>query len=67
MLEDNKFSNGRFVRNLMEKIISKASLRFDMSGSDVSEFKLTVNDLKNATEEQHFSELNEKQNGRIGF
>ena len=67
LLNDDKFSNGRFVRNLLEKIISKASLRFDMSGNDISEFRLTANDLRSVTEKQHLSELSEKVDRRIGF
>ena len=67
LLNDDKFSNGRFVRNLLEKIVSKASLRFDMSESDISEFRLTANDLRSATEQQHLNELSEKIDRRIGF
>ena len=66
-INNKEFSNGRFVRNLVEKIISKASLRTDLSENDISEFKLTANDFKNVTEEQNLNALSEKQHRRIGF
>jgi len=44
-INDRYFSNGRFVRNLVERIISKAALRFDMQKEMVNEYILTASDL----------------------
>ncbi|MCC8173088.1 MAG: AAA family ATPase, partial [Odoribacter sp.] len=51
------FSNGRFVRNLSERIISKAALRFEMTDKDISEFELTDSDFDVAIADNDFKKL----------
>ena len=65
IIKDEKFSNGRFVRNLIEKILSKASLRLDISGNEISELNLTAMDFEIAIEDNNLDKLNERK--RIGF
>lgn len=63
------FSNGRFVRNLVERIISKAALRFEMSGEKIENFCLSENDFDVAVADNDFSKLfvKEKKSKSIGF
>ncbi len=63
------FSNGRFIRNLSERIISKAALRFEMSGMEFSDFKLTESDFNVAIADADFQKLfaKEKHTKSIGF
>lgn len=63
------FSNGRFIRNLAERIISKAALRFEMSDINFSEFKLTESDFNVAVSDTDFQKLfvKEKRSKSIGF
>ena len=67
VMDSKEFSNGRFVRNLSEKIISKAALRYEMSADEIKEFKITASDFKAVTQEQNLSKLSEKEYKRIGF
>lgn len=69
VLARRDFSNGRFVRNLAERIMSKAALRFEMSGSDFEEFRLTEGDFSVAVADSDFSKLfvKVKSTPRIGF
>ena len=63
------FSNGRFIRNLAERIMSKAALRFEMSDEAVSEFCLSANDFTVAVADRDFQKMfvKEKRISRIGF
>ena len=67
VMDSKEFSNGRFVRNLSEKIISKAALRYEMSANEIVDFKITESDFKAVTEEQNLNKLSEKEYKRIGF
>lgn len=69
VISDKEFSNGRFVRNLVERIISKSALRFDMNNRQGGEFVLNENDFKLAvitSDEKELSAKKEKLR-RIGF
>jgi len=57
VLNTRDFSNGRFVRNLAERIVSKAALRFEMSGMDIDEFELTDTDFNVAVSDTDFQKL----------
>lgn len=69
VLSMKDFSNGRFVRNLAERIISKAALRFEMSNLSIEEFMLSANDFDVAVADNDFKALfaKEKKVQRIGF
>lgn len=68
VLGSSDFSNGRFVRNLAERIISKAALRFDMTDEGVDRFELTENDFEIASGDKDFQSLmKRKEQRRIGF
>ncbi|MBO5060789.1 MAG: AAA family ATPase [Clostridia bacterium] len=60
IMQERDFSNGRFVRNLAERIISKAAMRFEMSGTAIEEFALTANDFSVAVADNDFSKLFKK-------
>lgn len=63
------FSNGRFVRNLAERIISKSAMRFEMMNMNVADFKLIASDFDVAVADSDISGLCKKVNktNRIGF
>lgn len=69
VMETRDFSNGRFVRNLAERIISKAALRFEISGADISSFELTNSDFDVAISDNDFKKLfsKVKKTSKIGF
>jgi len=58
IIGDEHFSNGRYVRNLVERIMSKAALRIEMNGE--SERVLTKTDFILATSDIEFRNLNDK-------
>lgn len=62
------FSNGRFVRNLVERVISKAALRMQMQGVDANDFDITAADFRVSVADGEFSKLNSVRKApRIGF
>ncbi|NLZ56571.1 MAG: AAA family ATPase [Clostridiaceae bacterium] len=65
VLESRGFSNGRFVRNLFERVWGKAALRMQLRKSP--ELILTTEDLQGAKNEQVFAELQKKTGRKIGF
>ncbi len=69
-INDESFSNARFVRNLYERTVSKAALRLQASKGgksiDASEIILTGEDFRKASEASEFTELMEKKS-RFGF
>lgn len=68
LIGNSSFSNARYVRNLVERVISKASLRISMSDKEEISYTLQVNDLKLATSDSEFAVLNEKKKkSTIGF
>lgn len=69
VMNTRDFSNGRFVRNLVERIVSKAALRFEMASVDIEDFELTENDFAGATSDADFRTLLNKSNRTkaIGF
>ncbi len=60
IMQERDFIKGRFVRNLAERIISKAAMRFEMSGTAIEEFALTANDFSVAVADNDFSKLFKK-------
>ena len=69
-METRDFSNGRFVRNLAERIISKAAMRFEISGKNIDSFELTNSDFDVAVSDNDFNKLFvkvKKSTNRIGF
>ena len=68
VLSDPNFSNGRYVRNLVERIFSKAALRMTMEQNAVTGV-LTVSDFNSAVSDSDFSVLNQKKviKKHIGF
>ena len=68
VLSDPNFSNGRYVRNLIERIFSKAALRMTMEQNAVTGV-LTVSDFNSAVSDSDFSVLNQKKviKKHIGF
>ena len=68
-LNNREFSNGRFVRNLVERIISKSALRFDMSETKGENFVLNASDFNLATATSDVKTLSEKKEKirKIGF
>lgn len=68
VLESPNFSNGRFVRNLVERMLSKAALRIEMEENGNGELRITAGDLRAAVSDGEFSALNESgKSSRIGF
>ncbi len=63
------FSNGRFVRNLAERIVSKAAMRFEMSGDEFDKFELNDIDFNIAVGDSDYKSMFGKQahSGKIGF
>jgi len=62
------FSNGRFVRNVLERTISKAALRVQMEETYPETVSLTVSDFNLAVGDVEFRDLNTKSKPkRIGF
>lgn len=57
VLNTRNFSNGRFVRNLAERIISKAAMRFEMSKLGIDEFELTATDFSIAVSDADYQKL----------
>ncbi|MBQ3054775.1 MAG: AAA family ATPase [Oscillospiraceae bacterium] len=69
LLQQRDFSNGRFVRNLVERIVSKAAMRFELSGCPIEEFRLNESDFSVAVSDNDFNKLMAKPQKatRIGF
>ncbi len=69
LLQQRDFSNGRFVRNLVERIMSKAAMRFELSDLPIEEFKLNESDFTVAVSDNDFTTLIAKPQkaSRIGF
>lgn len=69
LLQQRDFSNGRFVRNLVERIMSKAAMRFELSNLPIGEFKLNESDFTASLSDNDFGKLIAKpqKTGRIGF
>ena len=66
VLQDENFSNARFVRNIVERTISKAALR--LTGSEPSEkTELLASDFDLAAEDAEFKGLGKKKRAAIGF
>lgn len=67
VMNNPNFSNGRFVRNLIERMVSKAALRMEMEGLS-SELKITAEDFNASVSDGEFASLNDvKKASRIGF
>jgi len=68
ILGDRNFSNGRFVRNLVERVISKSALRM-MMDSGAEKGRLTKSDFLSAISDSDFAQLNKKtvEKKKIGF
>lgn len=68
VLNDRNFSNGRFVRNLVERVISKSALRM-MMDTKAEKGYLTKSDFVSAISDSDFAQLNKKtvEKKRIGF
>lgn len=66
-LESKDFSNARMVRNLYERIWSKAAYRRRLSGD--TEMRLLEEDILQATQDEEFAKLLEKKSSNhvIGF
>jgi len=69
ILSQRDFSNGRFVRNLAERIVSKSALRFEMSGEKIENFCLCANDFEVAVADNDYTRLFVKpeKTSRIGY
>lgn len=69
ILNSKDFSNGRFVRNLAERIISKAAMRFEMSADKYSNLELTGVDFDSAVADTDFKALmsRKEHSRRVGF
>lgn len=67
IVNDDHFSNARFVRNIAERVISKATLRLaDVEGEEANE--LAVSDFELAVSDAEFKGLSKKKHtARIGF
>ncbi|MCR5032758.1 MAG: AAA family ATPase [Lachnospiraceae bacterium] len=64
--EAKEFSNGRFVRNLYDRIWAKAAMRCRIDGT--KELILTATDVERATTEKEFADLmSEKKTASFGF
>jgi SpoVK/Ycf46/Vps4 family AAA+-type ATPase len=69
LMNDPNFSNARFVRNLVERIMSKAALRTQLDDERSAALTLTESDLELAVADAEFKKLNEKKRvmAKIGF
>ena len=67
VVQNRNFSNGRFVRNLVERVLSKAALRLQMNQS--TERLFVKSDLELAVTDVEFKTLNRKKEKpiQIGF
>ncbi len=67
IINDPNFSNGRFARNLAERVFSKAALRVEMD-SAADKLQLVKNDFVLAVSDAEFSVLNkETKKKKVGF
>ncbi|MCR4655269.1 MAG: AAA family ATPase [Lachnospiraceae bacterium] len=70
LIENESFSNARFVRNLYERTVSKAALRLQAASGgrniDGSKITLTGEDFRKASEASEFKDLMVKKS-RFGF
>ena len=68
IMNSPNFSNARFVRNLVERILSKAALRMQMNADTQEEATLTESDFNLAVADNEFAKLNEKKRNKVvGF
>ncbi len=68
MMQDKNFSNARFVRNLVERIVSKAALRMQMEAAEERKLVLVKSDFELAVSDGEFKTLNtKKRSTQIGF
>lgn len=68
IMESPNFSNARFVRNLTERVISKASLRMHMGSDGSCDKCLRSVDFNLAISDSEFQSVNDKKKNRvIGF
>lgn len=69
IMQNPNFSNARFVRNLVERVISKAALRMQMLQKYENTPQLVKSDFTLAASDAEFSQLNKKKSTstRIGF
>ena len=65
MINAKEFSNGRFVRNLYERVWAKAALRCQMESSD--EIVLKRIDFELSCADGEFNVMNQKKKKPIGF
>lgn len=65
LMEDRSFGNGRFVRNLYERLCSKAAMR--CSGTDLESMRLEPEDFDSAAAELMRPEGKPGRTARIGF
>ena len=65
MISAKEFSNGRFVRNLYERVWAKAALRCQME--DKSEIVLKKVDFELSVQDGEFNVMNQKKKKPIGF
>lgn len=69
VMQSREFSNGRFVRNLAERILTKAALRFEMADIDFTDFCLISSDFEIAVADNDYRKMFEKTTTRntIGY
>ncbi len=69
IMQNPNFSNARFVRNLVERVISKAALRMQMQQEYEAVPQLVKSDFTLAAADAEFKQLNAKKasSNRIGF
>lgn len=68
LMQDPNFSNARFVRNLVERILSKAALRMQMEENADGKLRFVKSDFNLASADAEFKKLNEKKKvNKIGF
>ncbi len=65
MIMAKEFANGRFVRNLYERVWAKAALRCQMEGN--AAVVLTRVDFELSTQDGEFNVMNQKKKRPIGF
>ena len=65
MISAKEFANGRFVRNLYERVWAKAALRCQMENA--SEIVLKKIDFELSTQDGEFNVMNQKKKKPIGF
>ena len=65
MLEQDTFGNARMIRNLYERIWSKAAYRRSVSGE--KEMVLTEDDVQRAITDAEFHQLLVNKKNKIGF